>query len=110
MEMYTIRISFEKDGHEAVTFHEIEPGQSVLEVCLKNNIGLHHKCGGVCSCSTCHLYVLEGQEFLEEISVRESAFIKRAVNPQLNSRLGCQCLLLEDKGRVEVLIPEESGF
>jgi 2Fe-2S ferredoxin len=108
--MYTIKIQFEQPGLQPVTLNEIESGQSLLEVCLKHDIELHHNCGGVCACSTCHLYVLDGAEFLEELSDKEEDFIDRAVNPRLNSRLGCQCLLLEDEGTVEVRLPDQTQF
>jgi len=108
--MYSIKINFEQAGLEPVTLNEIEPGQSILEVCLKNDIELHHNCGGVCACSTCHLYVLKGETHLEELSDKEEDFIDRAVNPRLNSRLGCQCLLLDGEGTVEVTLPDQTQF
>ena len=82
----------------------------MLEVALKNNIELHHNCGGVCACSTCHLYVEKGDELLEELSDKEEDFIDRAVNPRINSRLGCQCLLLGRGGEVQVTIPDQTQF
>ncbi len=108
--MYTIRINFEQAGLTPVILNNIEQGQSILEVCLKNDIELHHNCGGVCACSTCHLYVNKGEDFLEELSDREEDFIDRAVNPRLNSRLGCQCLLVDDSGEVEVTLPDQTQF
>lgn len=108
--MYTIRFNFEQSGLEPVTLTGIEPGQSLLEVALTNNIELHHNCGGVCACSTCHLYVNKGEEWLEEISDKEEDFIDRAVNPRLNSRLGCQCVLQEGSGSLEVTIPDQTQF
>lgn len=106
--MFTIRISFEQYGLSPVTLENIEPGQSLLEVFLKNGIDLHHNCGGVCSCTTCHLYVQKGAEHLEEKSRREEDFIKRSADPRLNSRLGCQCLMVDNKGEVEVLLPDQT--
>ncbi len=88
----------------------IEAGNSLLEVALMNDIELHHNCGGVCACTTCHLYVEKGMEHLEELSDREEDFIDRAVNPKLNSRLGCQSLLLDGDGVVEVLLPDQTQF
>lgn len=108
--MYTIRFKFEQPGLEPVILSNIEEGQSLLEVALKNDIDLHHNCGGVCACSTCHLYVNKGEDFLEELSDREEDFIDRAVNPRLSSRLGCQCLLLEGDGEVEVTLPDQTQF
>ena len=108
--MYTIKFRFEEKGREPITLTNVEDDQSILEVALKNNINLHHNCGGVCACSTCHLYVNSGDEFLEELSDKEEDFIDRAINPRINSRLGCQCVLLEDDGVVEVTLPDQTQF
>lgn len=108
--MYTVRIKFEQKGLEPVVFENIVPGQTLLEIALKNDIELHHNCGGVCACTTCHLYIDKGMEFIDELSDREEDFIDRAVNPRLNSRLGCQSLLLVGDGEVEVTLPDQSQF
>ena len=106
--MFTINISFEQPGLEAQTLEGVENGQSLLEVFLKNNIALHHNCGGVCACSTCHVFIVRGAEHLEEPSRREESFIGRAVNPRQHSRLGCQCLLIGEAGLVEVTLPDQT--
>lgn len=108
--MYTITYKFEQKGLEPVTLTNIEADQSLLEVALTNNIDLHHNCGGVCACSTCHLYVEQGSDLLEELSDREEDFIDRAVSPRLNSRLGCQCVLLPGEGHVVVTLPDQTQF
>jgi len=108
--MYTIKINFEQKGLAPVTLQNIEPDQSLLEVCLDNDIELHHNCGAVCACSTCHVYVNKGMDYLEEISDKEEDFIDRAVNPRIISRLGCQCVLLDDDGEVEITLPDQTQF
>jgi len=108
--MYSIHIKFEQKGLEPITLNNIEADQSILEVCLDNNIELHHNCGAVCACSTCHLYVDKGTEFLEELNDREEDFIDRAVNPRINSRLGCQCILQKGSGEVFVTLPDQTQF
>ena len=108
--MYTVKFNFEQPGLEPVTLENVQPGQSLLEIALTNDIELHHNCGGVCACNTCHLYVMKGEEFMEEISDKEEDFIDRAVNPRLNSRLGCQCLLHEGSGEIEVTLPDQTQF
>ena len=108
--MYTVKFNFEQKGVEAITLDKVEAGQTLLELALKNDIELHHNCGGVCACTTCHLYIETGMEFVDEISDREEDFIDRAVNPRLNSRLGCQSLLLEGSGLVEVKLPDQTQF
>jgi 2Fe-2S ferredoxin len=108
--MYNIRFRFEQKGLEPVTLANIAPGDSLLEIALKNDIELHHNCGGVCACSTCHVYIEKGEDFIPEISDKEEDFIDRAVNPRLNSRLGCQCVLADGSGELEVLVPDQTQF
>lgn len=108
--MYKITFQFEQDGLAPRTLNGIEPGQSLLEIALKNDIDLHHNCGGVCACSTCHLYVQQGEQHIEALSDKEEDFIDRAVNPRLNSRLGCQCLLQEGSGDIIVTLPDQTQF
>jgi len=109
--MYTITFKFEQKGLEPVTITNAEPDQSLLEVALTNDINLHHNCGGVCACSTCQVYLEEGEETVEELTDKEEDFIDRAVSPRINSRLGCQCVLLPGKsGRVTVTLPDQTQF
>jgi 2Fe-2S ferredoxin len=108
--MYTIKIKFEQPGLQPVVLSNLQPGQSLLEVLLKHDIELHHNCGGVCACSTCHIYVEKGEDLVEELSDKEEDFIDRAVNPRLNSRLGCQCILLDEGGEIEITVPDQTQF
>ena len=82
--------------------------QSVLEITEDYDVHLNHNCGGVCACSTCHVYIEKGEDFLEEISDKEEDFIDRAHNPRLNSRLGCQCVILDEGAYIEIEIPDQS--
>ncbi len=108
--MYNITFKFEQKGLSPIVINNVEQDQSILEVALKNDIDLHHNCGGVCACSTCHLYVDKGEDYLEELSDKEEDFIDRAINPKLISRLGCQCILLEGSGNIEVTLPDQTQF
>lgn len=87
---------------------EVESDQSILEVTHDHDVHLNHNCGGVCACSTCHIYVESGDEYLEEISDKEEDFIDRAIDPRLESRLACQCIILEEDAEIEVVIPDQS--
>lgn len=108
--MYTVKFNFEQKDLQPVILENVEPGNSLLEIALMNDIELHHNCGGVCACTTCHLYVEKGMENIEEITDKEEDFIDRAANPRLNSRLGCQSVLLDGDGEVEVRLPDQTQF
>lgn len=104
MNVYTVNFAFEEEGKEPVSVQAVE-GESILDIALENDIHLNHNCGGVCACSTCHVYITEGMDDLPEITDKEEDFIDRAINPTLESRLGCQCKIHSD---VEVTIPDQS--
>ncbi|MBK8700026.1 MAG: 2Fe-2S iron-sulfur cluster binding domain-containing protein [Saprospiraceae bacterium] len=106
--MATVIFNFEDKFTPQKTVENVSSGYSILEVTEDNDVHLNHNCGGVCACSTCHVYVLKGENQLEEISDKEEDFIDRATNPKLNSRLACQCIILSDDATVEVVIPDQS--
>lgn len=106
--MGKIIFHFEDKAKPSLTF-EMEEGDSVLDIAEDNDVELNHNCGGVCACSTCHVYVEKGMDLLQEISDKEEDFIDRARNPKLNSRLGCQCVL-EEEGTIEVTIPDQTDI
>ena len=108
--MYNLHFKFEQKGLAPRTISNVNAGDSILEIALGNDIELHHNCGGVCACSTCHVYIESGEDFLPELTDREEDFIDRAVNPRLNSRLGCQCVLEDGSGDLVVLVPDQSQF
>lgn len=108
--MYTINFKFEQKEMAPLTLKKVEAGHSLLELALKNHIELPHDCGGVCACTACHLYVEKGMEFIDEQNKREKDFIHRLLHPRLNSRLGCQALLMEGSGEINVTVPDRSQF
>lgn len=87
-------------------------GDTILEAAHENGININHNCGEVCACSTCHVYVDAGDDYLKEISDREEDFIDRAINPRIESRLSCQCELVKDGEDlvIEVIVPDQSGI
>ncbi len=105
--MATVHFSFEDKSLPPVTVKDVPEGYSILETAEENDIHLNHNCGGVCACSTCHVYIHSGEDMLEEISDKEEDFIDRAINPRLNSRLGCQCIILEQDAEIHVEIPDQ---
>jgi ferredoxin, 2Fe-2S len=107
--MAIIKFNFEEKDHQSITVNA-EAGFSILEITEDHDIHLNHNCGGVCACSTCHIYINKGEQFLEEISDKEEDFIDRATNPRLESRLACQCIILNEDAVIELTIPSQAGI
>ena len=80
------------------------PGESILEIGLDHGVNIEHACGGVCACSTCHVYINQGEDDLPEASDEELDRVEEAPGLQINSRLACQCTI-EGQGPIEVQIP-----
>lgn len=79
-------------------------GESLLEVAVEAGINIEHSCGGVCACSTCHIYVEEGMDLVTEASEDEEDRVEEAPGLQINSRLSCQCEIQSD-GPIRVRVP-----
>lgn len=105
--MARITFTFEDPEIPTKVVENAEEGYSILEITEDHDIHLNHNCGGVCACSTCHIYVEKGEDDLEEISDKEEDFIDRAINPRLESRLACQCVILSEDAEIEVQIPDQ---
>jgi ferredoxin, 2Fe-2S len=105
--MATIRFLFEDQSIPAKTITGNFVDQSILELTEDYDVHLNHNCGGVCACSTCHVYIEAGEDFLEEISDKEENFIDRAIRPRIESRLGCQCIILDEDADITVTVPDQ---
>jgi len=79
------------------------PG-SILDVALNHGVDIDHACGGVCACSTCHVYVKEGLQSCPEASESEMDMLDLAPDLKPNSRLSCQCVPTGDSD-ITVEIP-----
>ena len=97
------KVRFEPDGIEI----EVPVGTSILESSQKAGAQVGSACGGVCACSTCHVYVKQGLADLAEASDREEDIMDKAFDVRPNSRLGCQAKILRDSN-VVVEISRES--
>ncbi len=71
--------------------HDGLPG-SVLDVLLGAGLEIDHACGGVCACSTCHVFVEQGAESCNPSSDDEEDMLDTAPGLQHDSRLACQCV------------------
>lgn len=86
---------------------EVPVGSSLLEAAQKIHAPEGYACGGVCACSTCHVYVLSGANLLSEAEEEEEDILEKAFDVRAQSRLGCQSTIQKD-GVIEVDITRES--
>ncbi len=85
---------------------EVPEGTSLLEAAEQCGATVGHACGGVCACSTCHVWVRRGLDSLSEQEDPEADRLDQAFDVRANSRLACQSLLGSED--VDVEITQES--
>lgn len=100
------KVTFKAMGKTWVA-DDVELGTSLLDAARASDAPEGDACGGVCACSTCHVYVHKGLELLSEASEDEEDILDKAFDVQMTSRLGCQAKL-ESDGDLEVEISRES--
>jgi len=85
---------------------EVAEGATLLEAAEEAGAQVGHVCGGVCACSTCHVWVRQGLESLSGQEDDEMDRLDQAFDVKPSSRLACQARV----GRVdvEVQVTQES--
>lgn len=84
---------------------QIEPGETILAAAKKIGAPEGDRCGGVCACSTCHVYVTKGFNNTSDVEDEEFDILDKAFDVRSTSRLGCQAKV---NGDIEVEISGES--
>ncbi len=97
------KVKFVDQGIEV----EVPVGTSLLKAAKQCGAPEGDACGGVCACSTCHVYVQEGLSLLSEAEEEEEDILDKAFDVRANSRLGCQAKIEKD-GVIELKISTES--
>ena len=69
---------------------EVAPGTLVIDAAEAAGVELPANCGGVCACTTCHVWIEAGAATLSGISEREDDKVGEAMGYRPGSRLGCQ--------------------
>lgn len=93
-------------GHDDLSV-EVDEGTTVLEAAEEVGALVGSSCGGQCACSTCHVYVVEGEAALCEAQEDEEDRLDMAFDIRPESRLSCQATLTGNHD-VVVQISEES--
>jgi len=81
---------------------EAEPGTTLCDALLENDIEIEHACEKSCACTTCHVYVREGGESLNEPSEDEEDMLDKAWGLDPDSRLSCQAVVDDEELVVEI--------
>jgi 2Fe-2S ferredoxin len=95
------KVRFIKENLEV----EVPEGTTILEAARKAGAPEGDRCGGVCACSTCHVYVVEGFDDTSEVEDEEFDILDKAIDVKMTSRLGCQAKI---SGNLKIEISDES--
>jgi ferredoxin, 2Fe-2S len=97
---FTVTFKDEETGAETII--PVDPAKipfgdhglegSLLDIAMGNGVHVNHSCGGVCACSTCHVYVAKGLDTCPAATDDEEDMLDEAPALTMESRLSCQCV------------------
>jgi ferredoxin len=96
-------VKFVEQGLEV----EVPLGTTILQASKLAEAPEGDACGGVCACSTCHVYVEAGAHLLSAARDDEEDILDKAFDVRMSSRLGCQAKIVSE-GVLQVRISKES--
>jgi len=79
---------------------EAKPGTTICDAALEAGVDIEHACEKSCACTTCHIYIREGLDSLEESTETEDDLLDKAWGLEPDSRLSCQAMV----GDVDLVI------
>jgi ferredoxin, 2Fe-2S len=90
---------------ETFPYGHIGRDGSLLAIAEEAGVEINHSCGGVCACSTCHVYVAQGLSSCSAATEDEEDELDKAPALTPESRLSCQCVP-DGSADVEVVVPK----
>lgn len=81
---------------------EASPGTTICDAALQNGIEIEHACEKSCACTTCHVYIREGGDSLNESNEDEDDLLDKAWGLDPDSRLSCQTVIGDSDLVVEI--------
>lgn len=81
---------------------EVPNGTTLLDAAEQCGAKVGHSCGGVCACSTCHVWIRKGLTSLSEQSDQEMDRLDQAFDVRAFSRLACQSEVAGEEIAVEI--------
>ncbi|KAK9054767.1 hypothetical protein SSX86_025846 [Deinandra increscens subsp. villosa] len=95
---------FDKDGEQEI---KVPVGMSMLEAAHENDIELEGACEGSLACSTCHVVVMDVEQYnkLEDPTDEENDMLDLAFGLTETSRLGCQVIAKPELDGLRLALP-----
>lgn len=81
---------------------EAEKGTTICDAALKSHIEIEHACEKSCACTTCHVYIREGMDSLNENTDDEDDMLDKAWGLDPDSRLSCQTVIGDQDLVIEI--------
>jgi ferredoxin, 2Fe-2S len=81
---------------------EAGSGISICDAALQNGIEIEHACEKSCACTTCHVYIREGMDSLNENTEDEDDMLDKAWGLEPDSRLSCQAMIGNEDLVIEI--------
>ena len=81
---------------------EAQPGISLCDALLANEVEIEHACEKSCACTTCHVHIREGFDSLEESTELEDDYLDKAWGLDMESRLSCQAIVGDEPLVIEI--------
>ena len=81
---------------------EAKTGETILDVALRNKIGIDHACEMACACTTCHVVVKQGFNSLAASEEDEDDMLDKAWGLTPQSRLSCQAKVGAEDLTIEI--------
>ena len=103
------RVTYHHPGGRPADVVDADAGSNVMRAAVENGVaGVVGECGGQAMCATCHVYVRDGYlGALDPVGPDEDEMLDCTAAPRddRRSRLGCQVVLGDGLGEVEVDVP-----
>ena len=81
---------------------DANPGDTICDTLLNNNIDIEHACDKVCACTTCHVIIKEGYASLPPSDDLEDDMLDKAWGLTPKSRLSCQSIIQNEDLTIEI--------
>ena len=81
---------------------EADAGTTICDAALQSGIEIEHACEKSCACTTCHVYIREGMDTLNENSDDEDDMLDKAWGLDPDSRLSCQTIVGDQDLVIEI--------